>query len=165
MSSVVSALAVPFLSRLGDLHGHRNVLLVATLVTALAGSVTWLLFQPVDPADPEAYVPIVGASGAVFGLFAAVIVLNRHLGRDSSSMIATIGINAVIGFLVPNVAWQAHLGGLVAGALLAAVIALSRSRRQPGLAWVGIVAVLAVVVVLGVARYALSPTGFEAPFG
>ena len=80
-------------------------------------------------------------------------------------MIATIGINAVIGFLVPNVAWQAHLGGLVAGALLAAVIALSRSRRQPGLAWVGIVAVLAVVVVLGVARYALSPTGFEAPFG
>jgi membrane associated rhomboid family serine protease len=135
------------------------------LVTALAGSVTWLLFQPVDPADPNAYVPIVGASGAVFGLFAAVIVLNRHLGRDSSSMIATIAINAVIGFLVPNVAWQAHLGGLVAGALLAAVIALSRSRRQPGLAWVGIVAVLAVVVVLGVARYALSPTGFEAPFG
>ena len=69
----------------------------AFLVTALAGSVTWLLFQPVDPADPEAYVPIVGASGAVFGLFAAVIVLNRHLGRDSSSMLATIGINAVIG--------------------------------------------------------------------
>lgn len=134
------------------------------LVTALAGSVTWLLFQPVDPADPEAYVPIVGASGAVFGLFAAVIVLNRHLGRDSSSMVATIGINAVIGFLVPNVAWEAHLGGLVAGAVLAGVIALSRSRRQPGLAWVGIVAVLAVVVALGVARYALSSTGFEAPF-
>ncbi len=34
---VVSALSVPFLSRLGDLHGHRRVLLVATVITALAG--------------------------------------------------------------------------------------------------------------------------------
>lgn len=134
------------------------------LVTALAGGVTWLLFQPVDPSDAGAYVPVVGASGAVFGLFAAVIVLNRHLGRDSSSMIATIGINAVIGFVVPNVAWQAHLGGLVAGGLIALAIALSRSRRQPALAWVGVGAVLAVVVILAVAKYALSPAPMLVPF-
>lgn len=34
---IVSALSVPFLSRLGDLHGHRRVLLVATAITAIAG--------------------------------------------------------------------------------------------------------------------------------
>ncbi|WP_235499321.1 rhomboid family intramembrane serine protease [Janibacter sp. Soil728] len=134
------------------------------LVTALAGSVTWLLFQPVDPSDPGAWVPVVGASGAVFGLFAAVIVLNRHLGRESSSMIATIGINAVIGFVVPNVAWEAHLGGLVAGGLLALAIAASRSRGKPALAWVAIVAVLVIVLALGVAKYAASPAPVLIPF-
>lgn len=129
------------------------------LVTALAGSVTWLLFQPVDPSDPGAYTPIVGASGAVFGLFAAVIVLNRHLGRDSSSMLAIIGINAVLGFIIPNVAWQAHLGGLVAGALVALALTVARSRRSPIIAWAGILGVLALVVALGVGKYVLSPSG------
>lgn len=138
--------------------------LAVYLVAALAGSVTWLLFQPVDPYDPGAYVPVVGASGAVFGLFAAVIVLNRHLGRDSSSMIATIGINAVIGFVVPNVAWEAHLGGLVAGAVMALALALSRSRRQPAIAWVGIGATLLVVLVLAVGKYAMSSAPVLTPF-
>lgn len=133
--------------------------LAVYLVTALAGSVTWLLFQPVDPADQGAYVPVVGASGAVFGLFAAVVVLNRHLGRDSSGMIAVIGINAVLGFVIPNVAWQAHLGGLLAGAALALVLTVSRTRRSPGIAWAGIIGILVLVIVLAVAKYALSPTG------
>lgn len=128
--------------------------LAVYVVTALAGTVTWLLFQPVD-----SMVPVVGASGAVFGLFAAVIILNRHLGRDSSGMVATIGINAVIGFIVPNVAWEAHLGGLVAGGLVAGAFALSRSQRNPAIAWGGIVAVLAVVIGLGIARYAMAPAG------
>ena len=38
---VVAALAVPILSRLGDLHGHRRVLITATLITAAGG---WLVF-------------------------------------------------------------------------------------------------------------------------
>ncbi|MGO1167861.1 MAG: rhomboid family intramembrane serine protease [Janibacter sp.] len=138
--------------------------LAVYLVTALAGTVTWLLFQSVDPRSQEAYVPLVGASGAVFGLFAAVIILNRHLGRDSSGMIATIGINAVIGFIVPNVAWEAHLGGLVAGGLIAGAFAMARSRRSPAIAWGGLGAVLVVVIGLGIAKYATAPTGVLAPF-
>lgn len=128
--------------------------LAVYVVTALAGTVTWLLFQPVD-----SFVPVVGASGAVFGLFAAVIILNRHLGRDSSGMVATIGINAVIGFVVPNVAWEAHLGGLIAGGLVAGAFALSRDHRNPAIAWGGIIAVLVVVVGLGIAKYAMAPAG------
>lgn len=133
--------------------------LATYLVTALAGSVAWLLFQPVDPGAPGAYTPIVGASGAVFGLFAAVIVLNRHLGRDSSSMLAIVGINAVLGFIIPNVAWEAHLGGLVAGAVVALALTLARSRRSSVIAWAGILGVLALVVVLAVGKYALSTAG------
>lgn len=41
---IIAALAVPFLSRLGDLHGHRRVLITATLITAAGG---WLIaFAP-----------------------------------------------------------------------------------------------------------------------
>ncbi|WP_435198443.1 MFS transporter [Janibacter sp. GS2] len=41
---IVAALAIPVLARLGDLHGHRRVLVGATLVTAMAG---WLIaFAP-----------------------------------------------------------------------------------------------------------------------
>lgn len=131
--------------------------LAVYLVTALAGTVTWLLFQPVDPGVPQAYVPLVGASGAVFGLFAAVVVLNRHLGRDSSSMIAVIGINAVLGFIIPNVAWEAHLGGLVAGGVLALALTVARQRRSPVIAWAAILAVLVLLVAAAVLKYALSP--------
>ena len=38
-------------------------------------------------------------------------------------MYVIIVINAVLGFVIPNIAWQAHLGGLVTGAAAAAVIA------------------------------------------
>lgn len=127
------------------------------LVSALAGSVTWLLFQPVDPGDPDAWAPIVGASGAVFGLFGALVVLHHKLGRDTSGMIATIAINAVIGFVVPNVAWEAHLGGLVAGGLLALGLAASAKARRPVIAWAAIIGVLVLVLLLWVGKYVLSP--------
>ncbi|WP_406832789.1 rhomboid family intramembrane serine protease [Pedococcus sp. KACC 23699] len=132
------------------------------LVSAIGGSVVYLLMSS-PPSNDFArssmwLTPAVGASGAVFGLFGALLVLNRHLGRSSAGMYATIAINAVIGFVVPNVAWQAHLGGLITGAALAAVIAwttpLDRRRWQ----WPGIAAVLALLVVLAAAKYAVSPS-------
>ena len=59
-------------------------------------------------------------------------------------MYVTIGINAVIGFVIPNIAWQAHLGGLLTGAAAAASIAyLGRSRgpaqpAEPSVHWVAL---------------------------
>ena len=73
----------------------------------------------------------VGASGAVFGLFGAFLVLQRRLGRSSAGMYVIIGINAVIGFVIPGIAWQAHLGGLLTGAAVAAAIAYSGRDRAP----------------------------------
>lgn len=132
------------------------------LVSALGGSVCYLLmsFPPrtADEAQDSLWLQgAVGASGAVFGLFGALLVLNRHLGRSSAGMYVTIGLNAVIGFVVPNVAWQAHLGGLITGAAVAAVIAATRSKERKALQWPAIAAVLLIVVALAVAKYALTP--------
>ncbi|QFQ31438.1 rhomboid family intramembrane serine protease [Janibacter melonis] len=120
------------------------------LVSALAGSVTYLLFQPVGSTQG-----VVGASGAVFGLFGALVVLQRHLGRDSSAMVGTIAINAVLGFVIPNVAWQAHLGGLIAGAAIAAGFALARQRRAPAIAWGTLGAVAGLTLALFVVKYVI----------
>ncbi|MGL5867282.1 MAG: rhomboid family intramembrane serine protease [Dermatophilaceae bacterium] len=138
------------------------------LLSALGGSVMYLLLSaPPSTADLIAgdvgtwSQGAVGASGAVFGLFGAYIVLQRRLKRSASGMYVLIGINAVIGFIPGlNIAWQAHLGGLVTGAAAAAAVAyLGRSRTpmQPGnrqVQWAGLVAVGLLLVVVATIRYA-----------
>lgn len=63
----------------------------------------------------------VGASGAIFGLFGIWLswAMHRRNTMQGRAMLRQIGflllINAAIPFLVPNIAWQAHLGGLIAG--------------------------------------------------
>ena len=77
-------------------------------------------------------------------------------------MYATIGINAVIGFVVPGIAWQAHLGGLLTGAAVAGVIAATSSRERRRWQWPGVALVLVVLVAVAFAKYAASPA---TPFG
>lgn len=69
----------------------------------------------------------VGASAGIFGLFAALFVINRGFGGNNVSLLAIIGINLAIGFIVPGIAWEAHIGGLIGG--LATTVVLRRSRR------------------------------------
>jgi membrane associated rhomboid family serine protease len=56
-----------------------------------------------------------GASGAIFGLFGAMIILFKRLGANRDSVVTIVAVNLVICFFMPNVAWQAHVGGLIAG--------------------------------------------------
>lgn len=65
--------------------------------------------------------PSVGASGAIFGLFGALLVMRKALGADLRSTLALLGINAVIAIVIPGIDWRAHLGGLLAGALVALI--------------------------------------------
>ena len=67
----------------------------------------------------------VGASGAIFGLFGALLAATyrqRHTpaGRPLfSQLVVLLGINLALPFIVPNIAWEAHIGGLAAGMAIA----------------------------------------------
>lgn len=101
------------------------------LAAGLGGSVAVLLI-----ADPR--VPVLGASGAVFGLFAAMFVLLRARGVQTMQIVVLIAINLAIGFVFPGIAWEAHVGGLVVGAAAAAVMAYAPKGRQRGvMQWAG----------------------------
>lgn len=92
---------------------------------------------------------VVGASGAVFGLFAAFFVIQRHLGNNATQLLIIIGLNFAIGFFVGGVSWQSHLGGAIVGAAIALVYTATRNRRQRGVqlaALVGIGVVCAAAV-------------------
>ncbi len=75
-----------------------------------------------------------------------MLVVQRHRGGDTRQLWVLIAINGVIGFMVPQIAWQAHLGGLITGALCAAAIAyVPRGPRQHLLQAAGLAAVLALL--------------------
>ncbi len=100
---------------------------VLYLVSALGGSAAYVVLATL----PDGWrTPTVGASGAVFGLFAAMLVLNWHLGRQTGGILVLLVGNGVIGFLIPGIAWQAHLGGAVTGALLAGLLALTAAKGR-----------------------------------
>ncbi len=118
------------------------------LLSAIGGSVGYYLLVGVDSAGWG--IPTVGASGAVFGLFGALFVVNRRLGRSVGGIVAVLVINAVLGFVATGIAWQAHLGGFVTGVVCAFAIAyLPRDRTAARWGALGAVAValLAIVVV------------------
>jgi len=127
------------------------------LVSALGGSVSFLLLAtPLTPAGlPSSswVTAVVGASGAVFGLFGALIVLNRHLGRSSRQLYVLLVINAVIGF-VPGIAWQAHVGGFLTGAAVAAVITATSAQNRRRLQLPALVVVLVLLAAAATAKYA-----------
>ncbi|KXZ59954.1 Rhomboid protease GluP [Microbacterium laevaniformans] len=96
------------------------------LLSALGGSVLTALLAP--------NTWVVGASGAVWGLLGAMFVIGRHLGANVTAIAVLLGINLVITFLPgSNIAWQAHIGGGLVGALTGVIFARTRKIRQRAL--------------------------------
>ena len=100
-------------------HGR---FLALFLIAGLGGSVASYWFSDVRTLS-------VGASGAIFGLMAAWIVVARRLGWDMTQVAMLLGINIVLGFVLPSVDWRAHLGGAVTGALLAVLLTTGRGQE------------------------------------
>lgn len=102
------------------LGGFRFGLLYAA--SLFGGSLGALLFEPEGLTA--------GASGAVFGCAAAVVVAERAGAArwGNSGMAGLLLINIVLSFLIPNISIGGHLGGLVAGALAALAIYLLPRR-------------------------------------
>ncbi|MEU2668704.1 rhomboid family intramembrane serine protease [Streptomyces sp. NPDC007164] len=115
------------------------------LVSGLAGSaLTYWLSAPQQGS--------LGASGAIFGLLGATAVLMRRLNYDMRPVLALLAVNLVITFNPwGGIAWQAHVGGLVAGTLIAiGMVHAPRERRalvQYGTSALVLAAVILVVVI------------------
>ena len=128
--------------------------LAVYLISAFAGSVGVLLLSPIDTA-------VVGASGAVFGLFGALFVVQRKRGGDVRQIVVLLLINAAIGFLPGvGIAWQAHLGGLLAGALCTAAIAYAPAKNRNLVQWGSMAAVVVVLAILTVYKVSTFPAFF-----
>jgi membrane associated rhomboid family serine protease len=93
-------------------------------VSLLAGSFGALLLEP--------YGRTVGASGAIFGLMGAAVVVMRRRGISpmESGLGLWIGLNLAITFAVPNISIGGHLGGLVGGAVAAFLLFELRDRAR-----------------------------------
>lgn len=118
----------------------RARFLALYLVSALAGSagVMWL-------ADPDS--SSLGASGAIFGLFAALALLVWKVRGNFRQVLYLLGINVVIS-LLPGIAWQAHLGGFLGGLAAAAIIVFAPKPNRHALQWAGLAVFTALVIAL-----------------
>ncbi|WP_030683950.1 rhomboid family intramembrane serine protease [Streptomyces sp. NRRL B-1347] len=90
----------------------RARFLALYLLSGLGGSALTYLVS--DPSDAS-----LGASGAIFGLLGATAVLMRRLNYDMRPVIALLALNLLFTFTWSGIAWQAHVGGLVAGVAIA----------------------------------------------
>jgi membrane associated rhomboid family serine protease len=73
---------------------------------------------------------VLGASGAIFGLLGALVVMIRRIGGNTTQLLIVVVLNLSIGFLVPSIAWEAHIGGLVVGALVALIYTRTQGPRN-----------------------------------
>jgi membrane associated rhomboid family serine protease len=100
------------------------------------GPVGRFLFKADDVAS-------VGASGALFGLIGVLFVFGIKFRHElpegfkrafGTGMLPTIMLNVFIGFVFPFIDNAAHMGGLVAGALLALFVGYKRPHERAGVA-------------------------------
>jgi membrane associated rhomboid family serine protease len=128
----------------------RTRFLTLYFIAGLAGSLGVLYF---DLALGLEFNSVVGASGAIFGLMGAYLVILRHLGGNSTSLLVLLVINVVISFLPgSNLAWQAHVGGLVGGAVVGLIFARTRERSKKGIQMGLIAGLVAVEIVAALAH-------------
>ncbi|WP_335989378.1 rhomboid family intramembrane serine protease [Glycomyces sp. MUSA5-2] len=99
----------------------------AYFLSGLAGSVAVYLFS-YDTFTA-------GASGAVYGLFGLLIMVNRKLRRDNQGIYVLLGLNLVLTIFM-GFSLAGHVGGLIGGLICGAILTFTpRERRQ--LHWVG----------------------------
>jgi membrane associated rhomboid family serine protease len=118
--------------------------LAVYLVSALSGSVFvyWLT---------ATNVPTIGASGAIYGLLGALLVVAYKVRANVNQLLFWIGLNFLITFTAPFISWQGHLGGFVGGVVLASVIvyAPKQGRARWQLAGIAAYTLLLLAAIVG----------------
>ena len=101
-------------SQLESILGKRKFIIIY-FVSLMGGSIASFLFSPFGTYS-------IGASGAIFGLMGAMLVVGRKKRLDISQVAVLVILNVAIGFVLSGIDWRAHLGGLAAGALIAWIL-------------------------------------------
>ena len=157
----------------GLMHIGFNMLMLFVLGSMLEPAVGSLKFAALYVAtlfcgalgalvlDPNSYT--VGASGAIFGLMGAGVLIMYAEGVNpwKSGLGATIALNLVLSLLIPGVSIGGHVGGLIGGLIIGAVIAQTiRSKNSTAIALATCVAVggIAVVAALAIVAGSSTPT-------
>ncbi len=132
-----------------ELAVGRTRFLAIYLLSGLAGSAAVMWLSAVHGNT-------LGASGAIFGMMGALLVVAIKVHGDVRGLATWIGANFVLTLvLIGNVSWQGHLGGLVGGALAGAVIVYAPRSRRSLWQGAGLAAVAVVVLVATVTRIAV----------
>jgi membrane associated rhomboid family serine protease len=110
------------------------------LVSGLAGSAGALIQSP--------SVPTLGASGAIFGILGAMLIIEwQATGRLAGQAMTWIVINLVISFSIPGISWGGHVGGLIGGILITLAYAHWGDRGRAQYGRLGLGGVLGLIVV------------------
>ncbi|WP_038169245.1 rhomboid family intramembrane serine protease [Tomitella biformata] len=138
----------------------------AVYLLALLGGSAAVMFGAVNSQTA-------GASGAVFGLFGAILIILLRLKRNANMIIGVIVLNVIISVTVPGISWLGHAGGLVAGSVAVAGIIYAPQlmqligRKRPTVAHIAQLGfgILAAVLVVEVALIALRVVGLREQYG
>ena len=118
------------------------------LLSGLAGSVLVYWAAPVGGST-------LGASGAIFGLMGALLVVAFKVGGNIQGILTWIGINFVITVVGRGfISWQGHLGGFLGGVLIAAVLVYAPRTRRTLWQTAGLCAIGVLLLVATAARTA-----------
>jgi membrane associated rhomboid family serine protease len=128
----------------------RARFLALYFISGLAGSAMVLWFAP-----EFSFGGTLGASGAIFGLMGALAVVALKVHGDLRGVLTWIAINFAFTFLVPNISWQGHVGGFVAGSVIGAIVVYAPpGPRRTTLQVAGMTVVALIVVAATVVRIA-----------
>ncbi|MGL5826570.1 MAG: rhomboid family intramembrane serine protease [Nocardioides sp.] len=129
----------------------RARFLTLYLLSGLGGSaaVLWL---------SSYFASTVGASGAIFGLMAALLVVVHKRGGNPQPILLWILINVMITFTGRGISWQGHLGGFLAGLALATVVAYAPRQHRTRLQVAGMTGIGVLLVLIIAARVLTFPT-------
>ena len=109
-------------SQLENIVGKAKFIIIY-FGSLLGGSLASHLFSPFGSYS-------IGASGAIFGLMGAMLVVGRKRNLDISQITTLVVINVVIGFVLSGIDWRAHLGGLAVGGFISWVLINATSLKE-----------------------------------
>jgi len=120
----------------------RARFLAVYLISAIAGSTAVMWLSAPDTAT-------LGASGAIFGLIGALLVLALRLRGNVQNVLFWLVLNLVFTFTGSGISWQGHIGGLIGGLATTALIAYAPRKDRSLIQWVGLSAI-ALVALAGI---------------